>query len=69
VRRRSIWSGLVFVKILRYRMAIDDHAAVRDWIARTIAAISPARAHNVALCAAPTPAIRARRVYQPAALP
>jgi hypothetical protein len=31
---------------------------VRDWIARTIAAISPARANNAAIFASAPPAIR-----------
>jgi hypothetical protein len=42
-----------------YPVTIDDHAAARDWIAGTIAAISPGKAHNE---------VFALRAYQPAAL-
>jgi hypothetical protein len=46
LRLDEVASALLVVGLLRYRVTIDDDAAARDWIAGTIAAISPGRAHE-----------------------
>jgi hypothetical protein len=53
-------SGRLVVGCSAYPVTIDDHAAARDWIAGTIAAIRPEGR---------TMTVFALRVYQPAALP
>src|SRR5262245_2816551 len=49
VRRWSSGPGLVVVRLLRYPMTIDDHAAAREWIAEAVAAINPGTAHDRAI--------------------
>jgi hypothetical protein len=49
-----IWSGLVILKLLRYRMTINEHAAAHDPIAGTIAGMSPGRAYEGVFACAPT---------------
>ena len=64
----DVASDLLVVDLLPYPVTIDDHAAARDWIAGTIAAISPGRRTKGAFALRPYQP-SARRVYQPAALP
>lgn len=56
-----IWSGLVVIQLLHQQVMIDDHAAVRDWTALTIAAIRPGRV-DMRLSARRLPAIRPARL-------
>jgi hypothetical protein len=55
-------TGLPSSGLLRYRVTIDDHAAARDWIAGTSAAISRGSPRVFALRAFQP---SARRVYSP----
>jgi hypothetical protein len=61
-------SGLLVVGLLRCPVTIDNHAAGLAWIAGTIAAASPGKAHEGVFGLRPYQ-FSARRVYQPAALP
>jgi hypothetical protein len=59
----DVASGLLVVGLLRYPVTIDDHAAARDWITGTIAAISPGRRTKGVFALHPYQP-SARRVYQ-----
>jgi hypothetical protein len=62
----AVVASRFIVRLLHYLVITDVHAEPRDWIAATIAAISPGRAHERVFALRPYHP-SARRDYQPAA--